>query len=972
MKILISLTLFIIFGFPSFSQQKILIFGDISNCFTLEGIPHARVELTDKDGKCIAQDSSRLIVRKEVYENSVSFYQDKKSGAQFKLYIAKPQDCRLFIVANGYLPYSQEIKAESLRKSNFDAGSIYLHPEPKHYNLDEVTVKATKVKMVYNGDTIVYNADAFNISQSESLRKLIEQMPGTEFVDGRIYVNGRYVENLLLNGKNFFNGNIAAALDNLPAYIVDKVKLYDKSGELSELTGKDMHDSEYVMDIKLKREYTGTWLVQTEAGIGTHGRKSLLAYVMRVDDRQMFSFHSDINNLNEKRQQTEIARMIDRIPDGERMYKSANISYYIQPGKSFRFRSNLDVSRSDDDIATRKNQERWMTPINIMQRNVHRTDNTETYINAFGAVTLYPRRHQRYEASYNFKYNDIEYFNVNKDVSYFATDNNEWDNMSVDSIFDLDNMEQSNLLYTLMNPGKGDERSTTHNASALATYAIGDNIINVKAILNNNSEKDKDWEIYQLRYTQDEAQNEGRHRYNRRNNSMTTLDVNSEFILKYIDTERNNGQVIPYLQYRHIDGTESHPEYRLDRIEGWLEDLKGLDIVPSQELLALCIDNENSYHSWIKNDILSCGMKISHKGMLANDRHYKIEATADISYNSHSLDYEREKQMHKAKREEIFLLPHVAFEWYPCRNDENGSISRWQLKYEGTPSMPEMTWLLPLRDSHDPLNIFLGNANLKNEYTHDVGLSYNYNWKKSTRSFAWSANWQHTDNDIVTVSVYDRLTGKRTYSLVNTSKTHSAQSRITFSTALDSDRKIYLTTAVQGGYSQYSGRPTSDGDNTQGNELIKNSHITPKITLRCTLSNSLRAYISCSTRYNNINSGEYKDDYYRTDVNADITWKMPWGLELSSNLNLKDYKGYSSEELNKTFPVWNATLTQYFLKNRLSVKIVAHDILAREKSVKTTIDNEGRYDSWSNHLQRYVTLHIGYRINWSEKSKSKQ
>ena len=74
--------------------------------------------------------------------------------------------------------------------------------------LKEFTVTATKVKFYNRGDTIVYNADAFVLAEGSMLDALIAQLPGAELKDnGQIFVNGRFVENLLLNGKDFFQGN---------------------------------------------------------------------------------------------------------------------------------------------------------------------------------------------------------------------------------------------------------------------------------------------------------------------------------------------------------------------------------------------------------------------------------------------------------------------------------------------------------------------------------------------------------------------------------------------------------------------------------------------------------------------------------------------------------------------------------------------------------------------------------------------
>lgn len=122
-------------------------------------------------------------------------------------------------------------------------------------------MKATKIKMVYRGDTIVYNADAFNLPQGSMLETLIRQLPGVELKDnGEILVNGRKVDNLTLNGKDFFKGNNKVMLENLPYYTVKNVRVYNKRTERSEWLGRDVEQKEYTMDITMKREYAqATW-----------------------------------------------------------------------------------------------------------------------------------------------------------------------------------------------------------------------------------------------------------------------------------------------------------------------------------------------------------------------------------------------------------------------------------------------------------------------------------------------------------------------------------------------------------------------------------------------------------------------------------------------------------------------------------------------------------------------------------------
>ena len=128
-------------------------------------------------------------------------------------------------------------------------------------------MKATKVKMVYKGDTIIYNADAFNVPEGSMLDGLIKQLPGVELKDnGEIFVNGKKIENLTLNGADFFKGKNKMMLENLPYYTVKNVQVYDKQTPKSKFEGHDVEQKEYTMDVVLKKEYRVGGTVYVEGG----------------------------------------------------------------------------------------------------------------------------------------------------------------------------------------------------------------------------------------------------------------------------------------------------------------------------------------------------------------------------------------------------------------------------------------------------------------------------------------------------------------------------------------------------------------------------------------------------------------------------------------------------------------------------------------------------------------------------------
>ena len=167
--------------------------------------------------------------------------------------------------------------------------------------LGEVVVRATKVKMVWKGDTLVFNADAFNVPEGSMLDALIKQLPGVELKEnGEIFVNGKKIDNLTLNGADFFKGNNKVMLENLPYFTVKDVKVYNKQTEENKFLGiNDEDKKEYTMDVTLKKEYRGGGTANLEAGYGTDGRYKVKAFGMLFNDNFRAMAFGGLNNVNE-------------------------------------------------------------------------------------------------------------------------------------------------------------------------------------------------------------------------------------------------------------------------------------------------------------------------------------------------------------------------------------------------------------------------------------------------------------------------------------------------------------------------------------------------------------------------------------------------------------------------------------------------------------------------------------------------
>lgn len=156
------------------------------------------------------------------------------------------------------------------RMGLYELEAFYLRKEQTK-QLDELTVTATKVKMVMKGDTLVYDASAFQLSNGSMLDALVKQLPGAKLQDGTITVNGKPIRSLLVNGENFFAGSPSVALQNLPAYTVANVKVYDKAAEQDYLYKgkvKSRDEETLVMDVQLKKKYNNGLFGNVDGGYG--------------------------------------------------------------------------------------------------------------------------------------------------------------------------------------------------------------------------------------------------------------------------------------------------------------------------------------------------------------------------------------------------------------------------------------------------------------------------------------------------------------------------------------------------------------------------------------------------------------------------------------------------------------------------------------------------------------------------------
>lgn len=212
----------------------------------------------------------------------------------------------------GYRPVYKKIYV----RGNYDAKTILMRPDDKMLKAASVSAVGTPMEM--KGDTLVYNASSFRVMSNDNLADLLKKMPGVEVgEDGTVKVNGKEVSKITVGGRTFFLGDNKATLDNLPARIVDKVKVIDKESESAEFTGIK-GDKEKVMDVELKEEYKSGWFGNAKLSGGTTASgKDDNGFKERKD--LLFSGSAMVSAYGERNQLTTIANGYNFMAPGSGM-----------------------------------------------------------------------------------------------------------------------------------------------------------------------------------------------------------------------------------------------------------------------------------------------------------------------------------------------------------------------------------------------------------------------------------------------------------------------------------------------------------------------------------------------------------------------------------------------------------------------------------------------------------------------------
>ncbi len=844
-------------------------------------------------------------------------------------------------------------------------------PKRMTKRLDEVTVTASRVMFYNKGDTLIYNADAFVLAEGSMLDGLLEQMPGVELGrNGVITVNGKRIDSLLLNGKDLFNGNRELMLENLSAYAIKDVAVYEKLGRKSELMGENVGDSKRVMDVRLKREYSNGWIVNANAGYGSHSRYLAKLFGMWFSDNVSLSLYANSNNLSDyhKPGQGDSAWSGDMMGDGVVNRQMGGLLYNAQ-GYAGRWELQGELTGSHEE------------------ENVVRSVNVSNYLptSDYYEYSLM----SSIAKSWRFKTNHSAYFRFGENVrlqidpEFEYQRQSDWRSMSavtlwsalpstkglfVDAIYENVDSIQDRLISAQKQDShiSGNYCRVKLSAeSSVKLHSSGQKgLLDLAGYVAGNGQTSE-------RVTDRNIVNDGISRRYVQLNDDETRGINGHAMLKYtlFTNWSNKSQFNVSYGFNHSDQKIHSPFYQ--NVEHITQGM----MLPSYRENQMEIDLLNSYddRQFEKDHTVGIGWKadvnIGNLNKLNSTQiNVGVNATASLTLSDRSYRYSQYANEQSLSYDRFSFLPDIKINLtiYSIRKrgdviNPNGWMSNLSLYL--FPSKVPMQAMVS-RPVTNPLRIMLGNPDLKDGNL--LSLSFTTNKSQSDKLMhTIGLSYDEKINGLATAVALNPVSGVQTYCNYNIDGNRTAQARYQCDFMFGGNKKFSIASNTEGSYyrsTDFVGLQLLENlskrkvDGISVSEMLKFNWKTGRHRVSAHAEGRVNRYFSSDAGFTDFTSWMCK--YGATAV---LNLPKNWGV--STDLTLYTRRGFADSRLNTTDLVWNARLTKSILSGSLVFVADGYDLLHQLSNIAYTVNAQARTETVSNVIPSYVLVHVQWRFN---------
>ena len=864
----------------------------------------------------------------------------------------------LKITSVGYKPTVKRIQISE--DKNLAMGNVVIGADAIMLKGAVVTAMAQKVSL--KEDTFVYNSAAYRTPEGSVVEELVKRLPGAEVSDdGTIKINGKEVKKILVDGKEFMTGDTKTALKNLPTSIIDKIKAYDEKSDLSKVTGIDDGEEQTVLDFGVKKGMNKGVISNIDLGVGNKNRYNMRGMGGYFANNNRFMLFANANNTSDRGFGGGPGRGFWGGANGLNASKMIGANYNYELKDKFKFNTSLRWNHSDGDVWSSRSSENFMGTSssfsNSLSQSYSRSNSwngnirlewmPDSMTNILFRPSISWSSSDGLSGSQSASYNKDPYTITTKDpLSEEGIEEMEKAEAMVNSqltngITYSDNNNINGMLQVNRKLGnKG--RNITFRVDAKYTDNDSKSISlnNAKLYLVQTAEG-KDSTYQTNRYNLTPSKNysyAGQLTYSEPLWKATFLQFSYKFTYSYSKSDRSTYDFSKYAM-------SGDHEYR-----GW------------DSYLNPFAGHLNDY----RDDNLS---------RFSEYRNYNhdIQVMMRFIRQKYNLNFGVMVQPQQSKYIQDYQGVHVD----TVRNVVNVSptldfryrfskMSNLRINYRGTTSQPSISQLLDITDNSDPLNISMGNPGLKPSFTQNFRLFYNNFVQNHNKGIMTFVNFSTTNNSISNKVTYDETTGGRITRPENINGNWNAMGAFMFNCSIDSAGVWNINTGAHANYNNYVSYLSLD----KKSDSQKNT--TRSITWRQNLSFSYRNdwaefSLDGTLTYNKAKNKLQPTSNLETwqfSYGPSMTLTAPWGTSLNSSLSINSRRGYNDSSMNTDEFVWNAQLSQGFLKGKpLTIMLQFYDLLRQQSTFSRAISATSRTDTEYNAINSYAMLHVVYRLN---------
>lgn len=923
----------------------------------------ARAQEREISGYLIDKDSKEAIpmVTVQLLKQDSTYVMGTVSNDSGKFVLRAPANERYILKMSsvGYITSAKKIQIQD--DHNLNMGPVLFASDA--VMLKEARITAQALKATVREDTFVYNSAAFKTPEGSTIEELVKRLPGAQVGDdGKITINGKQVQKILIDGKEFMTGDTKTAMKNIPTTIISQIKAYDQQSDLSRVTGIQDGDEQTVLDFGTKPGMNKGLMVNADAGVGTQDRYTGRVFGGYFNKSTRIMGMGNANNTNDMGFGRRGGFGGGR--NGLNASKMAGMVLNYEKKDTIEINGSVRWNHSDGDVFSRGSSENFVSKVGSFGNSINQNYSRGDQFNAEMRLEWTPDTmtnimfRPEVSLSTNDGLSNNRSASYNKDPYLYTKDP-----LSAESLALLDadslmvNSNQSNSIsyssnysYSAMLQFNRRLNSMGRNLTLRANANYGDG--------NSNSLSTNNVHLYQLENALGMDSTYQTNRYN------VTPTKNWGYTLQATYSEPLWRATFLQLRYRF--------SYSYSKSDRATYDFSNLGenffdgLLPGYRLWDNYLNRLDNPYTYYKDDNLSRFSEYKNYThiieLMFRMIRTKYQLNAGVMAQPQHSNYVQNYQGLNVDTVRNVLNVSPTFDFRYRFN----KVSNLRINYRANTSQPSISQLLDIYDDSNPLNISTGNPGLKPSFTQNFRLFYNGYFEKAKQSLMTYVQFSTTNNSISNKVSYNEKTGGRITKPENINGDWNMNGAFMFNTPLDTAGYWNVNTFTNVNYANNVGYLSLDRLSDSQKNTTKDLNINERLS-GSYRNDWLEIELDGNLGYRHTRNALQKTanlDTWQYSYGINTTLNAPWGTALSTDLHMNSRRGFNDNSLNTNELVWNAQVSQSFLRGKpLTVMLQFYDILHNQSNLSRSISAMQRSDTEYNAINSYAMLHVNYRLN---------